>query len=81
MKRPIAKLAVKYIHGLNILVGEVSLDLLTIDISRLVPPFLDENGSIYHPLLCIHQYLQYIETKTQHKNLHCTMNLFGEAQH
>ena len=57
MKRPIAKLTAKYIHGLNILVSEVSLDLLTIDIARLVPPLLGENGSIYPPLLCIHQCL------------------------
>ena len=46
MKRNIFKIAVQCICVPHCLVGEVSIDLITIDISRTVPLLLDESGSI-----------------------------------
>ena len=80
-KRYIVKLTRKCIHGPHILVGEGSLDLLTIDIARPVPPLIDDSGSIRSLLFYIHQSLQNTETGIQHNNLPFTMNIFEEAQH
>ena len=46
MKRNIFKIAAQCICVPHCLVGEVSIDLITIDISRTVPLLLDESGSI-----------------------------------
>ena len=46
MKRNIFNIAAQCICVPHCLVGEVSIDLITIDISRTVPLLLDESGSI-----------------------------------
>ena len=56
MKRHIVKLTKNCIHGPNILVSEVSHDIILINIVLPVPPLVDKRGPIHYPLSYRQQY-------------------------
>ena len=81
MKSDIFNLIEQCIHGTQCLVGEVIFDLVTTDIARLIPPLLDERGSIDTLLYYIHQNPKDTEIRIQHNNLTHDTKLLGEAKH